>query len=169
MRDIVLPLSVARTTKQETIMNHQRKGSASNAHAGSEFEIQAKLILELKLGFDLVEQLPVQIGLAHTKKLHRFDLGSEANKTIIECKSHTWTKSGNIPSAKITAWREAMLYFISADNEYRKILFTQRSNRKLNKETLAEYFIRLNKHIIPKEVEIWEFDTTTNTIQILHK
>ena len=49
-----------------------------------------------------------------------------------------------------------MLYFHLAPSKYRKILFVHKSLR--GKESLAEYYIRCNGHLIPLSVEIWEYD-----------
>ncbi len=68
---------------------------------------------------------------------------------IIECKSHKWTSGNNVPSAKMTVWNEAMLYFSLAPESTRKILFVLRDYSKRN-ETLAEYYKRLNEHLIPQ-------------------
>lgn len=47
------------------------------------------------------------------KKKHSFDLGCK-DKKIVECKSHKWTSGGNIPSAKLNVWNEAMYYFFNS-------------------------------------------------------
>ncbi|MDD3424468.1 MAG: hypothetical protein PHX32_08025, partial [Sphaerochaeta sp.] len=59
---------------------------------------------------------------------------------------------------KMTVWNEAMYYFLLAPIEYRKILFVLKDYSPKRKETLAEYFVRTNKHLIPKGVEIIEYD-----------
>ena len=77
---------------------------------------------------------------------------------IVECKSHIWTESGNIPSAKLTVWTEAMYYFLCSPRRFRKILFVLRALREKKPESLAEYYIKTRRHLIPDGVEIWEFD-----------
>lgn len=98
------------------------------------------------------------IGIGDKKKEHRFDLGSASAEIIVECKSHKWTASGNVPSAKMTVWNEAMYYFAIAPEDYRKILFVLRDYSDKKGETLAEYYIRTHEHLVPDEVEIWEYD-----------
>ncbi len=137
--------------------NNQREGSISNAHAGREFEITAmnyfkKNKIILNSGFS------IDIGISQKKKPHKFDLGSKNPKIIIECKSHTWTAEGNVPSAKLTVWNEAMYYFSLVSNDYKKIIFVQKSFNEKKNETLAEYYIRTYDHLIPNGVEIIEFD-----------
>jgi len=51
-----------------------------------------------------------------------------------------------------------MYYFYVAPDGYRKILFVLKDYSEKRHETLAEYYIRTKNHLIPKGVEIWEFD-----------
>jgi hypothetical protein len=60
-----------------------------------------------------------------------------------------------VPSAKITVWNEAMYYFYLTPKEYRKIFFVLKHSR--NDETLAEYYLRNYRHLIPSGVEFWEY------------
>jgi len=135
----------------------QRIGSKSNAHAGRDFEIAAQkffasneLILE--------RGLKIPIGIESITKEHSFDLGCLIQKVIVECKSHKWTLGSNVPSAKLTVWNEAMYYFLAAPKDYRKIMFVLRDFSPKRQETLAEYYIRTYKHLIPHDVEFWEYD-----------
>jgi len=99
------------------------------------------------------------------KKLHRFDLGSDAPPVLVECKSHTWTQGGNMPSAKMTVWNEAMYYFHLAPSMYRKILFVLKHSRR--EVTLASYYLRTHGHMVPDGVEIWEYDLDSNAAEQL--
>ena len=51
-----------------------------------------------------------------------------------------------------------MYYFLVLPAGYRKIFFVLRDYSLKRKETLAEYYIRTYRHLIPTDVEIWEFD-----------
>ena len=51
-----------------------------------------------------------------------------------------------------------MYYFLVAPPGFRKILFVLRDMSEWRQETLAEYYIRTYRHLIPEDVEIWEFD-----------
>lgn len=137
--------------------NFQREGSASNAHIGRAFEERAQKVLAER-GLQLKSDHNVACGLGARKKNHAFDLGSDMPKVIVECKSHTWTSGGNVPSAKMTNWAEAMFYFHMAPRNYRKIFFVERSVRSGRSESLLEYFLRTQAHMIPPEVEFWELD-----------
>ena len=105
--------------------NFQRIGSISNAHVGREFERRVKKHFREK-GLALIENLSVDVGIANRKKPHAFDLGSSRDKVLIECKAHTWTSGGNVPSAKITTWDQAMYYFAMAPGDFRKLFCMQR-------------------------------------------
>lgn len=137
---------------------HQRIGSVSNAHVGREFESLAKAFFQSQ-GLHLRPNVKIPVGIGENKKLHAFDLGCMEQKILVECKSHKWTApNDNVPSAKLTVWNEAMYYFFATPNVYRKILFVLKDFSVKRQETLAAYYLRTYKHLIPEAVEIWEFD-----------
>jgi hypothetical protein len=145
-------------------INFQRVDSISNAHVGNEFEqVAARKLAEV--GISVEPNLSVEVGTAEIRKGHRFDLGSRNPPVIVECKSHTWTSGGNMPSAKITVWNEAMYYFTLAPAGYRKIFFVLKNVRR--QESLAEYYVRLYRHLIPQDVEVWEYCAASDTVAIL--
>ncbi len=63
-----------------------------------------------------------------------------------------------MPSAKVTVWNEAMYYFLLAPEHFRKILFVLEARHARQHETLAEYYTRINGHLIPRDVSILEFN-----------
>ena len=148
--------------------NFQREGAVSNAHVGRDFEALAKKVLAAH-DIDTQADFTVPIGISSQKKHHKFDLGSERPKLIVECKSHRWTKGNNVPSAKMTVWNEAMYYFATAPSGYRKIFFVLKDKRASNGETLAGYYIRTYQHLIPPDVEIWEYDMEVLELSIFPK
>ena len=135
---------------------HQRVGSISNAHAGREFEQSARDFLSSQ-GLELDFNFPALIG-HERKKAHNFDLGGDAPPVLVECKSYTWTSGGNTPSAKLRSLNEAMLHFILAPPGFRKILIVQESLREGRSESLAEYYLRTQGHMVPEDVEVWELN-----------
>ena len=141
----------------------QRVGSKSNAHVGREFERSAQKYFK-SVGVELVENVKIPVGVEEKTKIHAFDLGCNESNIIVECKSHRWTEGGNVPSAKLTVWNEAMLYFIAAPNEYRKIMFVLKDYSSKRKETLAQYYLRTYPHLIPSAVEFWEYDEANSTV-----
>jgi hypothetical protein len=152
-----------------TINNFQRIGSISNAHAGREFEEIALNYFE-SINIMLHKTLTLPIGAGNVKKLHTFDLGcnsSEHGNIIVECKSHTWTSGGNVPSAKLTVWNEAMYYFFLASKDYRKIFFILKDYSLKRRQTLGDYYIRTYNHMIPYDVEVLEYDTITQKVRFL--
>ncbi len=135
---------------------HQRVGAISNAHAGREFEQSARDFLSSQ-GLELDFNFSALIG-HERKKAHNFDLGGDAPPVLVECKSYTWTSGGNAPSAKLRSLNEAMLHFILAPSGYRKILIVQESLRDGRSESLAEYYLRTQGHMVPEDVEVWELN-----------
>ena len=138
--------------------NHQRVGAISNAHVGREFEAEAFEYFSRVEGLQLSHTISIPLGVAGKTKLHNFDLGAEDPALLVECKSHNWTSTGNMPSAKITVWNEAMYYFHLAPKHYRKVLFVLEARHPKQRESLAEYYARINAHLIPAEVAIFEYN-----------
>lgn len=134
----------------------QRKGAKSNANVGRDFETKAQNFFAQQ-GLTLNSDVTVPIGI-NRRKPHAFDLGNADLKVLVECKAHTWTEGGNVPSAKLTVWNEAMFFFHAAGPGYRKVLFVLRDFSSKRNETLGQYYIRTNSHLIPSDVEVWEFN-----------
>lgn len=114
--------------------DHQGEGSESNAHAGRQFEEAVRRLLVKRLP-DSQQSFSVEVGHL-VKKRHRFDFGSSQHKAIIGCKSHTWTKTDKVPSAKMTTWDQAMLYFYLALRGWRKLFVVRKDLRHCNSESL---------------------------------
>lgn len=145
------------------INNFQRVGSVSNAQVGRDFESVAQEYFRQK-GVRLESNFAVPLGAAGNLKDRQFDLGSADPAILVECKSHRWTAGGNIPSAKITVWNEAMYYFHLTPPEFRKVLFVLRDLNDKRNESLAAYYVRNYGHLIPKGVEILEYDETSGDV-----
>ena len=148
------------------VNNFQKIGSVSNAHVGSDFEKVAQEYFG-RQGIVLRKGRGVQIGFS-SKQEHKFDLGADKPPVLVECKAHTWTAGGNVPSAKITVWNEAMLYFSLAPSDCSKILFVLRNWSEKRGESLAQYYVRTHDHLIPDGVEIWEYDESTSSVTKVH-
>ncbi len=145
--------------------NHQRKGSTSNAHAGRDFERDVKSFFEEEENLRLEGGIAVEIGIGERKKTHKWDLGCDNKKILIECKSHKWTESDKIPSAKLTTWDQAMYYMHLAPDEYKKIFCCLKDMSIKRRKTLADYYIEKHGHLIPPNVEIWEFCDKSKTAE----
>jgi hypothetical protein len=139
----------------------QRKGADSNTQVGRDFEAKAQDFFA-KQGMFLTPGVSVEIGI-NGRKTHNFDLGDLNSRVLVECKAHTWTEGGNVPSAKMTTWNQAMFFFHASPPDYRKILFVRRDFSIKRNETLAEYYFRTYHHLIPGTVELWEFDEDKGT------
>jgi len=137
--------------------NFQRVGSTSNAHVGRDFEDKAKLVLASN-NIVVRPNFSLEIGICDLTKPHTFDLGSDTPQTVVECKSHRWTAGDKVPSAKMTVWNEAMYYFYLVPVEYRKIMFVLKDVSMKRCLSLAEYYLKTYRHLIPPSVEFWERD-----------
>lgn len=132
-------------------------GNKENPKNGADFEKRAQEYFK-RQNIELEKNIEIEIGAGEIKGLHKYDLGSRESSILVECKRHTWTGTGNSPSAKLSVWNEAMYYFLLAPSNYRKILFVLKSSHPQRVETLAQHYIKRYKHLVPTDVEILEYD-----------
>lgn len=146
------------------VNNFQRLGANSNTQVGRDFETIAQEHFHNE-GVPLGSNYRIPVGVGSLKKDRQFDLGSANPPVLVECKSHRWTTGGNLPSAKITVWNEAMYYFHLAPRSYRKVLFVLRDFNVKRGMTLAEYYVKSYLHLIPSGVEILEYDEEAQNVR----
>lgn len=54
-----------------------------------------------------------------------------------------------------------MYYFFALPCGYRKIMLVLRDFSAKRNETLVQYYLRTYQHLIPDDVEFWEYDEIT--------
>ena len=129
--------------------------SNSNKKKGDDFRDLVIPILEKELNTILKPEVKISIG--EPKIEHAFDLANENKSIVIECKNYTWTKAGNVPSAKVSTINEAVLYFSFLDANVRKILCLKKSVHPKRQNTLAEYYVRAYGHLL-RDITVYEVD-----------
>ena len=137
----------------------------SNTEKGKNFQIQAQSVLSDILGIKFNTEVAIPIG--DPPKKHNFDLVSENFKYVGEAKAFTWTKAGNNPSAKISTLREAVQHLTALPVNINTFIIMQHSTFPGKKETLAEYFARLNKNIL-KRIVILELSEDRKSFREIH-
>lgn len=139
------------------------KLNKDNPRRGKEFENEVRSALEKKFNKNFSEK---SINIGNPPKLHKFDLVSEDENVIVECKNYSWTETGNVPSAKMAFANVAVLYLSHIKKDAVKIIVLRKDNHRKRKESLAEYYVRIYKHLL-KDICIMEMDTENNTLNIL--
>jgi hypothetical protein len=79
-----------------------------NTSKGRKFQLLAAEVLSSHFGVEFFLDHPLPIG--DPARPHGFDLVSSDLLVIGECKSYSWTESGNVPSAKMGFVNEATFY-----------------------------------------------------------
>lgn len=116
------------------------------------FETLTKAYFENSLGMRLTEQVEISLP---DGQVHRFDLASDDGTVLIECKSYTWTKSGNEPAAKLNhAKTDALM--LKASTAKRKLLVFEDDLHPTTRKSLAELFARRSQSW-RGDVEVWRF------------
>jgi len=117
-----------------------------NPARGKRFQLTAARVLGNWFGVEFETDVPIPIG--DPPKLHRFDLVSPGADHVGECKSYTWTKTGNVPSAKMAFANEAVFYLQHLVDVAHRFVVLRRTTHPKRSETLADYYVRTYRHLI---------------------
>jgi len=135
--------------------------NSQSPRIGKDFELAVKTWIEIQYGKPFENNKPFSIG--NPPKPHRFDVVSNDNSIVAECKCYSWTETGNVPSAKMGFVNEAVFYlsFVYADNTY---VVMKKSVHARRTETLAEYYFKTNRHLLGN-TRVLEYDVEQNTMR----
>ena len=136
----------------------------SNTERGRAFQILCRDALKRALHRDFDLEVPIEIGGG---KCHPFDLATKGRDIVAECKAFKFTVSGNIPSAKITALREAAMYLRSIRANVTKVLIVKHDPHPIRGEALGRYFVRLNPHLL-EQVSVLEMPESGGDLVCIH-
>lgn len=136
--------------------------NSENTAKGRTFQKMAGEILTDYFRVTFYTEHSVTIG--NPPKKHKFDLVSEDLRYVGESKNYCWTEGGNIPSAKMGFLNEAVFYLQHLPKETRRFVVMRRDIHPKRGESLAEYYFRINQHLL-NEVFIIEIDTETKNVR----
>lgn len=133
-----------------------------NPGKGKFFQEKAAEILSehFKIGFDI--DYPIEIG--EPPKAHKFDLVSVDRRYFGECKNYSWTKTGNVPSAKMGFTNEAVFYLSFLPRDKLRFVVMRKATHLKRTETLAEYYFRTYRHLL-QGVRIFEIDLDNESVK----
>jgi hypothetical protein len=133
-----------------------------NTGKGRDFQNLAAEVLSqyYKVGF----RTEYAVAIGKPAKNHKFDLVSDDLQFVGESKNYSWTETGNVPSAKMGFLKEAVSYLQHLSQDKRRFVVMRRDVHPKRKESLAEYFYRLNNHLL-NGVVIIEIDVATGNVQ----
>ncbi len=138
----------------------------SNPERGRAFRDAARPILERELGVRLAREVSLPVG--RPPKDHKFDLVAEDKSWILECKNLAWRENGGVPQAKITSISEAAAVLMQcAHQACRRALVLSRATHPKQRDSLAEYYVRLHAHNLAAAVGVAEIDTTSGSLRWL--
>jgi len=135
--------------------------NSENPKKGKDFEKKVCQSLEETYKTNFCRR---SINIGNSPKAHGFDLVSEDGSIIVECKNYSWTKTGNVPSAKMAFINEAVLYLSHAPKGAKKVIILRKDNHPKRKESLAEYYVRTYYHLL-REISVMELDTDNMTLR----
>jgi hypothetical protein len=130
---------------------------------GRLFQIRAAKALSQHFGVKFQLDHPIPIGTP--PKEHQFDLVSVDSRYVGECKNYSWTKTGRVPSAKLSMVNEAVFYLSFLPPETVKfVVMRKTTHAKQLYESLAEYYHRTRYHLL-NGVLIFEMDEEGETLR----
>jgi len=137
---------------------------SSNFKKGDDFERQVLEYFEEKYKREFTRQKRIAIG--NPPKAHKFDIADKENSFAIECKNFTWTSTSNVPSAKLEGCNEAVFYLSFLPESCQKFLVMMKARRAQTGETLAQYYHRMNHHLL-RGVKVAEYDPKTHILEVI--
>jgi len=126
-----------------------------NPAKGRLFQEQVRRALARRYGVEFFKEYPIKIG--NPVKDHKFDLVSADSKYVVECKAISWTETGNVPSAKMAFCNQAVFYLSHAPHTKKRMLVIQKNTHPRRQETLAQYYKRINQHLLT-DIIVAEFN-----------
>ena len=133
-----------------------------NPDKGKQFHEKAAELLSERSQVEFQLDYPIAIG--NPPNNHRFDLASSDLRYVGECKNYSWTKSGNVPSAKIGFVNEAVFYLSFLPKDTVRFIVMRKDVHPRRDETLADYYYRTYRHLL-QGVLIFEIDLENDTIR----
>ena len=139
--------------------------NSDNPKNGADFQekVQQYFIEKCGPGFELEKK--IQIG--EPPKDHKFDIVNSDLGIVIECKRYTWTAAGNVPSAKMGFTNEAAFYLSFLPDSYKKYIVMLEAHHPKRQESLAEYYYRINKHLLGK-TKVAEYEPESHRFRIIN-
>lgn len=133
--------------------------NSENPKVGKAF--QELVCSRLEQHFAVPFRMEVALPIGYPQKLHKFDCVSEDGEIVVECKCYTWTETGNVPSAKMMGMNEAIFYMSYLPKDMIKILCIKKATHMRKTETLADYYCRIDGHLL-RDVKVFEVDDLGN-------
>jgi len=141
-----------------------RVSSENRLNPGKGKQFQEKAAELLSERFQVEFQLDYSIAIGYPPKDHRFDLVSSDLRHVGECKNYSWTKSGNVPSAKMGFVNEAVFYLSFLPKDIVRFVVMRKDIHRRRDETLADYYCRTYHHLL-QGVFVLEIDLENNTVR----
>ena len=138
--------------------------NSENPKNGAVF--QQQVMIWFQKHFEKSFELEKKIPIGNPPKEHKFDIVDVEDTIAIECKRYTWTETGNVPSAKMGFTNEAAFYLSLLPNNYEKYIVMLKSQHSKRRESLAEHYYRMNKHLLGNII-VAEYDPNADELRII--
>jgi hypothetical protein len=86
--------------------------------------------------------------------MHEFDLVSEDETIVGECKSYKWTEGGNYPQGKVSTANEAVFYLSRVNAREKFLIFKE--DASLRGKSLPEVYVSRSNGLMD-DVEVYKY------------
>lgn len=142
----------------------ESNSNKDNPKRGKEFQLLAGEVLGKYFGTTFEQEVPFPIG--EPAKNHKFDCYSQEKSIVLECKCYVWTSGKNTPQGKKSTLNETAFYLSFLPENIRKYIVMKKSVHPTNKETFAEYYKRIDGHLL-RDIHILEIDDNNQVREIM--
>jgi|ERR1700694_820057 len=150
------------TGQSPTTAQNLSLSNSLNTGKGRTFQERAAEVLGNHFSVKFRLDYPISIG--SPAKPHRFDLASDDNQYVGECKNYAWTETGNVPSAKMGFMNEALFYLSYLSKDTHRFIAMRMERHAKRKESLANYYVRTYNHLLGG-IKIYEIDIDSGEVR----
>jgi hypothetical protein len=138
-------------------------GPVSNVKKGNMFREEVRRAMRVEHGFRLKAGVDIETG--SPSKIHKFDLANRQDRVAVECGRYKWKVGGHVPNGKIRKLLAAVSELENLPGQWTRVLAMYRSMRDRSDQSLAEFFVQNNEHLLSDVVVVEVFD---GKIRVLH-
>jgi len=137
--------------------------SVSNIKKRKLFREEVRRVMSAEHG--IVLEAEVALEICSPPKFHEFDLVNLQDRVVVECKRYKWKVAGHVPNGKIRSLVAAVSELKDLPGQWTRILAMYRSMRAKSEQSLAEYFVQNNEHLLADVVVV---ELADGKLRVLH-
>jgi hypothetical protein len=127
------------------------------------FREEVRRFMSAEHGILLETEVAIEIG--SPPRIHEFDLANLQDRVVVECRRYKWKVGGHVPNGKFRKLLAAVSELENLSGQWTRVLAMYRSMRGVSEQSLAEYFVQKNEHLLSDVVVV---EVADGKIRVLH-